>query len=53
MEQFVKMQTENISAIFKIKDASIDKGQPANLTLFNPGEDYLFEETGHIFKIKE
>ncbi len=52
MEQFVKMQTENIRAIFKIEEALIDKRKKANVTLFNPGEEYVFEEMDIVSKSK-
>lgn len=43
-ELFVKMQTQNIRNIFKIKSASIEIGLKANLTLFTPDEEYIFDE---------
>ena len=43
-EHFIKMQTENIRAIFKIDIPSIEKGQKADVTLFAPDEEYVFEE---------
>ena len=52
MEQFVKMQTENIRSIFKIEEALIDTGKKANITLFNPGEEYVFEEMNIVSKSK-
>ena len=52
MEQFVKMQTENTRAIFKIEEALIDIGKKANITLFNPGEEYVFEEMNIVSKSK-
>ena len=52
MEQFVKMQTENIRSIFKIEEALIDIGKKANITLFNPGEEYVFEEMNIVSKSK-
>ncbi len=52
MEQFVKMQTENIRAIFKIEETLIDTGKKANVTLFNPGEEYVFEEMDIVSKSK-
>ena len=43
-EDFVKMQTEKIRSIFNIPIPAISKGEKANLTLFVPGEEYVFEE---------
>ncbi len=43
-ETFVKMQTENIRKIFNLPAPLIDEGEKANLTLFIPDEEYLFEE---------
>jgi len=43
-ELFVKMQTENIRDIFKIDSTSIEIGQKANLTMFSPDEEYIFDE---------
>ena len=43
-ELFVKMQTQNIRDIFKIESPSIEIGQKANLTLFSPDEEYVFDE---------
>ncbi len=43
-ELFVKMQTQNIRDIFKIASPSIEIGQKANLTLFSPDEEYVFNE---------
>jgi len=43
-EDFVRMQTENIRNIFKIKMPSLEKGASASITLFLPGEEYIFEE---------
>lgn len=51
-EHFVKMQTENIRGIFKIEEALIDKGRKANITLFNPDEEYVFEEKDVLSKSK-
>ncbi len=41
---FVKMQTENIRNIFKLPVPLIAERQPASLTLFVEGDEYLFEE---------
>ncbi len=43
-EDFVKMQTENIRNVFKISIPQIEIKTRANLTLFVPGQKYLFEE---------
>ena len=52
MEQFVKMQTENIRAIFKMEAALIEIGKKANITLFDPGKEYVFEEIDIVSKSK-
>lgn len=44
IENFVKMQTENIRNIFTIDNPSVTKGEKANITLFTPDEEYIFEE---------
>ena len=49
---FVKMQTENIRKIFNQPVPSIDAGQKANLTLYVPGEEYLFEKENILSKSK-
>jgi dihydroorotase len=41
---FVKMQTDNIRRIFKIDSPSLNNGERANITLFTPDEEYVFEE---------
>ena len=51
-EQFVKMQTENIRSIFKIEETLIDKGKKANITLFSPDVEYVFEEKDILSKSK-
>ena len=43
-QNFVKMQTENIRSIFNIPIPSINKKEKANITLFTPDEEYVFEE---------
>jgi len=43
-EEFVRMQTENISRIFNLDLAKIEEGKTANLTFFVPDAEYLFEE---------
>ena len=49
-EDFVRMQTENIRNIFKIKMPSLEKGASASITLFLPGEEYIFEEKNILSK---
>ena len=49
-EDFVKMQTENIRNIFKIDLPSLDKGKKANLTMFIPSEEFVFEEKDILSK---
>lgn len=49
-EHFVKMQTENIRNIFKIAIPSIENGNVANLTLFIPDEEVVFEEKNIMSK---
>ena len=51
-ETFVKMQSENTRNIFKIESPLIDKGHKANITLFKPGEEYVFEEKDILSKSK-
>ena len=52
LEQFIKMQTENIRNIFGIDVTSIEKNQLANITLFIPDEEYIFEEKNIASKSK-
>ncbi|MEO8110945.1 MAG: dihydroorotase [Ginsengibacter sp.] len=52
IEHFVKMQTENIRNIFGLKVPSIIKNEKANLTLFHPDEEYIFEEKNISSKSK-
>ncbi|MEO6893637.1 MAG: dihydroorotase [Ginsengibacter sp.] len=49
-EIFVKMQTENIRKTFNQPVPIIDEGQKANLTLFVPGEESIFEEKNILSK---
>lgn len=51
-ETFVKMQTENIRSIFNLPVPSIAEGETASLTLFVPGEEYVFEEKDILSKSK-
>jgi dihydroorotase len=41
---FIKMQTENIRNIFKVEMPQIKCGAKANLTLFDPDAEYIFQE---------
>jgi dihydroorotase len=43
-EDFVKMQTETIQKIFNIPISSIAYNEKANITLFSPDEEYVFEQ---------
>jgi dihydroorotase len=43
-KEFIKMQAENIRDIFSVKMPEIKTGVQANLTLFDPGAEYIFEE---------
>jgi dihydroorotase len=43
-EDFVKMQTEKIRSIFNVTIPSINKGEKANITMFTPHDEYVFEE---------
>ncbi|MGN6533436.1 MAG: dihydroorotase [Ginsengibacter sp.] len=51
-ETFLQMQTENIRKIFNLPSPSIAEGEKANLTLFVPDEEYLFEEKNIFSKSK-
>ncbi len=51
-EDFVKMQTENIRNIFKLPVPQINENEKANLTLFNPDEEYVFDEKNIFSKCK-
>ena len=51
-ETFVKMQTENIRKIFNQSQVSISIGEKANLTIFVPNEEYIFEEKNIFSKSK-
>ncbi|MGI8581519.1 MAG: dihydroorotase [Chitinophagaceae bacterium] len=41
---FIKMQTENIRNIFNVEIPQIKCGAKANLTLFDPDAEYIFQE---------
>lgn len=51
-ETFVKMQTENIRSVFNLPKDSIAEGKKANLTLYVPDEEYIFEEKDIFSKSK-
>jgi dihydroorotase len=51
-DTFIKMQTENIHSVFNLPAASIAEGEKANLTLFLPNEEYVFEEKDILSKSK-
>ena len=51
-EDFVRMQTEQARNIFGLPVPSIEKGSKANITLFIPGEEYVFEEKNILSKCK-
>ena len=51
-ETFVKMQSENTRNIFKIESPLVDNGHKANITLFKPDEEYVFEEKDILSKSK-
>jgi len=51
-ETFVQMQTKNIRKIFNLPLPSIDEGEKASLTLYVPGEEYIFEEKNIFSKSK-
>ena len=49
-DSFIKMQTENIRKIFNLGDLSLAEGQKANLTLFVPEQEFVFEESNIFSK---
>ncbi|MEO9020518.1 MAG: dihydroorotase [Ginsengibacter sp.] len=51
-DTFIKMQTENIRNIFHLTPPTIAEGQKANLSLFIPDEEYVFEEKNILSKSK-
>lgn len=51
-ETFIQMQTENIRKVFNLPLPSIQEGEKANLTLFVPEEEYIFEEKNIFSKSK-
>jgi dihydroorotase len=51
-ETFVTMQTENIHSVFNLPVSTIAEGEKANLTLFVPNVEYVFEEKDILSKSK-
>ncbi|MGN6194428.1 MAG: dihydroorotase [Ginsengibacter sp.] len=51
-ETFVTMQTENIHSVFNLPVSTIAEGEKANLTLFVPNVEYVFEEKHILSKSK-
>ena len=51
-ETFVKMQTQNIRQIFNQPEVSIAVGEKANITLFVPNKEFVFEEKDILSKSK-
>jgi dihydroorotase len=49
-ETFVTMQTENIHSVFNLPVSTIAEGEKANLTLFVPNVEYVFEEKDILSK---
>jgi dihydroorotase len=47
-EDFIKMQTANIRKIYGLELPQLAKGVKANLTLFDPSQEYTFEDK-HIY----
>ncbi len=45
VENFIKMQTENIRTVFNLPILSFAEGQKANLTLFFPEQEFVFVES--------
>lgn len=52
IEDFITMQTENIRIIFNLPVPSFAEGENANLTLFVPDAEYLFEENHILSKCR-
>jgi dihydroorotase len=50
VESFIKMQTENIRKVFNLPNLSFVEGEKANLTLFLPGQEFVFEENNIFSK---
>lgn len=51
-DRFLQMQTENIREVFNLPLPSIAEGEKANLTIFVPAEEYVFEERNIYSKSK-
>ncbi|HUZ58903.1 MAG TPA: dihydroorotase [Hanamia sp.] len=51
-EKFLKMQTENIRKVFNLPTVNIAEGEKANLSLFIPYEENIFEEKYILSKSK-
>ncbi len=51
-DNFIKMQTENIRSIFNVSMPMVDITKKAVITLFIPGEEYIFEEKDILSKSK-
>ena len=51
-ETFIKMQTENIRKVFNLPVSQIAEAENANLTLFIPDKEYLFEENDILSKCR-
>ncbi|MEO6187824.1 MAG: dihydroorotase [Ginsengibacter sp.] len=52
LEVFIKMQSENTRKIFNLAIPVIQEKEEANLTLFVPGEEYLFTEENIFSKCR-
>ena len=50
VENFIRMQTENIRTVFNLATFSLKEGEKANLTLFVPEQEYVFEEANIFSK---
>jgi dihydroorotase len=46
------MQTENIRNVFNLPTSAIAEGEKASLSLFLPGEEYIFAEKDILSKSK-
>lgn len=49
-EQFIKMQTVNISNILSLPENIIKEGVPANITLFDPDLNFIFRDKSFYSK---
>src|SRR6185437_5614857 len=52
VENFITMQTDNVRRTFNLPVPSFAEGSSANLTMFVPDEEYLFEENNILSKCK-